>query len=91
MEPENEGVHFRRTQRHPIIVFRKPSKCSREASRFVSELAGQGRAVLFRGTKRQAQEAVAEESKRCGAFFVNPPVAWRHADELATLQKSIKR
>jgi len=43
----------------------------REASRFVSEMSAARQSGLFVGTKRQAQEAVAEEAKRCGAFFVN--------------------
>src|SRR6266852_1659032 len=63
----------------------------REASRFVSELSGQGRAVLFVGTKRQAQEAVAEEARRCGAFFVNHRWLGGTLTNWATLQKSIKR
>src|SRR5438132_1191015 len=60
---ERNGIH--------IIDLQKTLKMFREASRFVGELSGQGRTVLFVGTKRQAQEAVAEEAKRCGAFFVN--------------------
>src|SRR2546430_12404449 len=63
----------------------------REASRFVGELSGQGRTVLFVGTKRQAQEAVAEEAKRCGAFFVNHRWLGGTLTNWATLQKSIKR
>jgi len=63
----------------------------REASRFVSELSGQGRNVLFVGTKRQAQEAVAEEARRCGAFFVNHRWLGGTLTNWATLQKSIKR
>jgi small subunit ribosomal protein S2 len=57
----------------------------------VSELSGHGRNVLFVGTKRQAQEAVAEESKRCGAFFVNHRWLGGTLTNWATLQKSIKR
>src|SRR5260221_3574573 len=74
-----------------IIDLQKTLKMFREASRFVSELAGQGRAVLFVGTKRQAQEAVAEESKRCGAFFVNHRWLGGTLTNRARLQKSIKR
>src|SRR5438309_2185081 len=47
---ERNGIH--------IIDLQKTLKMFREASRFVSELSGQGRAVLFVGTKRQAQEVV---------------------------------
>jgi len=43
------------------------------------------------GTKRQAQEAVAEEAKRCGAFFVNHRWLGGTLTNWATLQKSIKR
>jgi small subunit ribosomal protein S2 len=47
--------------------------------------------VLFVGTKRQAQEAVAEEARRCGAFFVNHRWLGGTLTNWATLQKSIKR
>jgi small subunit ribosomal protein S2 len=80
---ERNGIH--------IIDLQKTLKMFREASRFVSELSGQGRAVLFVGTKRQAQEAVAEEAKRCGAFFVNHRWLGGTLTNWATLQKSIKR
>ena len=46
---------------------------------------------MFVGTKRQAQEAVAEEAKRCGAFFVNHRWLGGTLTNWATLQKSIKR
>ncbi len=80
---ERNGIH--------IIDLQKTLKMFREASRFVSELSGQGRALLFVGTKRQAQDAVAEEAKRCGAFFVNHRWLGGTLTNWATLQKSIKR
>ena len=80
---ERNGIH--------IIDLQKTLKMFREASRFVSELSAQGRTVLFVGTKRQAQEAVAEEAKRCGAFFVNHRWLGGTLTNWATLQKSIKR
>ena len=46
---------------------------------------------MFVGTKRQAQEAVAEEAKRAGAFFVNHRWLGGTLTNWATLQKSIKR
>ena len=42
-----------------------------EAYKFVEQLAANGETILFVGTKKQAQEAVAEEAKRCGMFYVN--------------------
>ena len=80
---ERNGIH--------IIDLQKTLKMFREASRFVSEISAQGKNVLFVGTKRQAQEAVAEEAKRCGAFFVNHRWLGGTLTNWATLQKSIKR
>jgi small subunit ribosomal protein S2 len=80
---ERNGIH--------IIDLQKTLKMFREASRFVNDLSAQGRTVLFVGTKRQAQEAVAEEARRCGAFFVNHRWLGGTLTNWATLQKSIKR
>ena len=80
---ERNGIH--------IIDLQKTLKMFRDASRFVSELASQGRVVLFVGTKRQAQEAIAEEGKRCGMFYVNHRWLGGTLTNWATLQKSIKR
>ncbi|MGA6953610.1 MAG: 30S ribosomal protein S2, partial [Candidatus Acidiferrales bacterium] len=59
---ERNGIH--------IIDLQKTLKMFRDAARYVSELAGQGKRILFLGTKRQAQEAIAEEANRCGMFYV---------------------
>jgi small subunit ribosomal protein S2 len=80
---ERNGIH--------IIDLQKTLKMFREASRFVGDMSAQGKAVLFVGTKRQAQEAVAEEAKRCGAFFVNHRWLGGTLTNWSTLQKSIKR
>ena len=42
-----------------------------EAYNFVRELAAQGKTILLVGTKKQAQEAIEAEAKRCGMYFVN--------------------
>jgi small subunit ribosomal protein S2 len=42
-----------------------------EAYKFVQQLAADGGTLLFVGTKKQPQEAVAEEAKRCGMYYVN--------------------
>jgi small subunit ribosomal protein S2 len=80
---ERNGIH--------IIDLQKTLKMFREAGRFVSEIAGQGRVILFVGTKRQAQEALAEEGKRCGMFYVNHRWLGGTLTNWTTLQKSIKR
>jgi small subunit ribosomal protein S2 len=52
---------------------------------------GRGKAILFLGTKRQAQGAIAEEAQRCGMFYVNHRWLGGTLTNWATLQKSIKR
>jgi small subunit ribosomal protein S2 len=80
---ERNGIH--------IIDLQKTLKMFRDTARYVAELAGQGKTVLFLGTKRQAQEAIAEESRRCGMFFVNHRWLGGTLTNWVTLQKSIKR
>src|SRR6202051_3858065 len=80
---EHNGIH--------IIDLQKTLKLFREAARFVSEQSGNGKTILFLGTKRQAQEAVAEEASRCGMFYVNHRWLGGTLTNWSTLQKSIKR
>jgi small subunit ribosomal protein S2 len=54
-----------------IIDLQKTLKMFKDAARFVGEMAAQGKNVLFVGTKRQAQEAIAEEATRCQMYYVN--------------------
>ena len=49
-----------------IIDLQKTLKQFKEAAKFISDLALEGKSLLFVGTKRQAQEAIADEAKRCG-------------------------
>src|SRR6202051_1439765 len=80
---ERNGIH--------IIDLQKTLKLFREASRFIGELSASGKTLLFIGTKRQAQESVAEEANRCGMFYVNHRWLGGTLTNWATLQKSIKR
>src|SRR6476646_5017893 len=54
-----------------IIDLQKTLKMFKEASKFVQDLAAEGKIVLFVGTKRQAQDAIAEEATRATMFYVN--------------------
>jgi small subunit ribosomal protein S2 len=74
-----------------IIDLQKTLKMFKEASKFVSELAAEGRIVLFVGTKRQAQDAIAEEARRCGGFYVNQRWLGGLLTNWVTVQKSVKR
>ncbi len=42
-----------------------------KAYKFVVEVAKQGKSILFVGTKKQAQEAIAQEAERCGQYYIN--------------------
>jgi small subunit ribosomal protein S2 len=74
-----------------IIDLQKTLKLFKDAMRFVGEAASQGKTVLFVGTKRQAQEAIAEEATRCGQFYVNNRWLGGLLTNMVTVQKSIKR
>ncbi len=41
------------------------------ACSFTRELAASGQSILFVGTKKQAQQVIEEEAKRCGMYYVN--------------------
>ena len=54
-----------------IIDLQKTVKKIEEAYNFIRELAANGENVLFVGTKKQAQDAIKEESARVGQYYVN--------------------
>ncbi len=74
-----------------IIDLQKTLKMIKEAARFIASVTSQGKTVLFVGTKRQAQEAVAEEATRSQMFFVNQRWLGGLLTNFTTIQKSIKR
>ena len=74
-----------------IIDLAKTAKLFREAEQFTTNLAADGRTVLFVGTKRQAQDAVAEEAQRCGMFYVNQRWLGGLLTNFTTIQRSLAR
>jgi small subunit ribosomal protein S2 len=74
-----------------IIDLQKTLKLFKDAMRYVGEMAAQGKTVLFVGTKRQAQEAIAEEATRCSQYYINQRWLGGLLTNMATVQKSIKR
>ncbi len=91
MEPEDEGVIFGERNGIYIIDLQKTLKMFKEASKFVQDLASEGRIILFVGTKRQAQDAIAEEAQRCSMFYVNQRWLGGLLTNWVTVQKSVKR
>src|SRR5690348_5369675 len=74
-----------------IIDLQKTLKMFKEASKFVTDLTAAGKVILFVGTKRQAQDAIAEEATRCGMFYVNQRWLGGLLTNWVTVQKSVKR
>ncbi len=76
-----------------IIDLQKTQRMFRDALNFVSGLVAEdrGRTILFVGTKRQAQDAVREESERAGQYYVNQRWLGGLLTNFQTVQKSIKR
>jgi small subunit ribosomal protein S2 len=74
-----------------IIDLQKTSRRLRQALAFVSDLAARGGSVLFVGTKRQAQETVAEEATRCSMHYIDQRWLGGTLTNFATIRKSINR
>ena len=74
-----------------IIDLQKTLKLFKEASKFVTELCTGGKTILFVGTKRQAQDAVAEEATRAGMPYINQRWLGGLLTNWVTVQKSVKR
>ena len=74
-----------------IIDLAKTAKLFRDAEQFVGNLAAEGRTILFVGTKRQAQDAIAEEAQRCGMYFVNQRWLGGLLTNFSTIQRSLAR
>jgi small subunit ribosomal protein S2 len=60
---KRNGIH--------IIDLEKTAVMLDKACAFIRDIVSQGETILFVGTKKQAQESVAEEAKRCGMYYVN--------------------
>jgi small subunit ribosomal protein S2 len=72
-----------------IIDLQKTLKKFRDAYLYVRNLAASGGTVLFVGTKKQAQDTIAEESARCGMYYVNQRWLGGTLTNFATIRKSI--
>jgi small subunit ribosomal protein S2 len=74
-----------------IIDLQRTVRLFREAAEYVSEMAAQGKRLLFVGTKRQAQEVIAEEARRAGEFYVTNRWLGGTLTNFVTLRGSIQR
>ncbi|MBR3274576.1 MAG: 30S ribosomal protein S2, partial [Clostridia bacterium] len=74
-----------------IIDLQKTVRKIDEAYMFVRDLALEGKSLLFVGTKKQAQESIEAEAKRCGMFYVNNRWLGGTLTNFRTMQTRIKR
>jgi len=79
---DRNGIH--------IIDLQQTVSRLNEAYKFVEQLAARGGTLLFVGTKKQAQEAVAEEAKRCGMYYVNQRWLGGMLTNFQTIQSRIR-
>ncbi|KAB2838268.1 30S ribosomal protein S2, partial [bacterium] len=77
------GVH--------IIDLSKTVKLLREALDFIAEAVGNGSDILFVGTKKQAQDVIEEEAKRCGMYYVTNRWLGGTLTNFRTIKSSIDR
>ena len=74
-----------------IIDLGKTVKLFKTAEEFIRQLAAEGKTVLFVGTKRQAQDVIAEEAARSGMYYVNERWLGGLLTNFTTIQRSIAR
>jgi len=74
-----------------IIDLQKTVKKLDEAYEYVKNLAAEGGKILFVGTKKQAQESIQEEAKRCEMFYVNQRWLGGMLTNFKTIKKRIER
>jgi len=73
-----------------IIDLQKTLRQVHKAHAFVRDTVAAGGTVLFVGTKKQAQEPVAREAKRCGMYYVNHRWLGGTLTNFETIQTSVR-
>ncbi len=74
-----------------IIDLQKTVRLFKEAYKAVVDTVAAGGTVLFVGTKKQAQDAIAEEAQRAGMFYVNQRWLGGTLTNFRTIKKNIER
>lgn len=74
-----------------IIDLQKTVRYFKSAYNYVKESAELGNSVLFVGTKKQAQDSIAEEASRCGQYYVNQRWLGGMLTNFSTVKQSIER
>jgi len=74
-----------------IIDLQKTLRLWNTAANFLTKAASEGKTFLFVATKPQAQELIAEQAQRCGAFYVNNRWLGGMLTNFATIKKSLDK
>jgi small subunit ribosomal protein S2 len=74
-----------------IVDLQKTVKKFSIAYEAVKQTVARGKAILFVGTKRQAQEIIESEAKRCEMFYVNQRWLGGMLTNFQTIRKNIER
>ncbi len=74
-----------------IIDLQKTVRKVDDAYNFARQIGMQGGKMLFVGTKKQAQEAVSEEARRSGDYFVNQRWLGGMLTNFETIKRRVKR
>lgn len=80
---ERNGIH--------IIDLQKTITAIKDSYEQIRKVASAGKSVLFVGTKKQAQQAIAKEAERCGMFYVNNRWLGGTLTNFSTIKKSLLR
>ena len=89
--PKMRGYIFGRRNGIYIIDLQQTLERFREAADYVEHMARMGRRLLFVGTKRQAQQAIEEEARRCGQFYVTHRWLGGTLTNFVTIRASVER
>ena len=80
---ERNGIH--------IIDLQKTIVAIKDAYEAVRKVTSNGKSVLFVGTKKQAQQAIAKEAERCDMYYVNNRWLGGMLTNFSTIKKSLLR
>ncbi|HZK56921.1 MAG TPA: 30S ribosomal protein S2 [Clostridia bacterium] len=89
--PKMEEYIFTERNGIYIIDLQKTVKKVEEAYNAMKDIISEGGSALFVGTKKQAQEAIEEEAKRCGMFYINQRWLGGLLTNFKTIKNRIKR
>jgi len=87
--PRMKSYIFTKRNDIHIIDLEQTASMLDKACDFIRQIAGEGGSILFVGTKKQAQESIEQEAKRCSMYYVNQRWLGGMLTNFATIQTRI--